>query len=274
MDIIFNILYDVSVTIIMEGLMSLFIAAIGSFFGAVGGAFIVWWLNSRKERITRIEHLNAATAMTSAVFDIFYDIKKNCTSDWIEQYKKDKKIFEESNKSNNSEQVKIVCDFQEILSPHIDLNIFSKTLFNKTTLPSNISRLAMILVSSVAETNTLLSKVYPQTRNMLHKSAANFNCNEYQFFCLYFGLPYKNRPGFLPRELCFTRYANVINGIEEHIDNVLWFSKKLMKEIAKLSKQECKKIYYKKPPVTEISYIDTPLMPTDDNYKDWIKTLQ
>lgn len=128
-------------------------AAVGSFFGAVGGYVLVWITNNRTEIKSKVGHINMAIAMSHSLFNIFYSLKKQHVKSLCDEYQIEKKQFTDikEGKVARTGTIPVFFDFKTLSFPYLDIDIVNSKLFDKAEISGRAFFLADALLKSINE---------------------------------------------------------------------------------------------------------------------------
>lgn len=239
-------------------------AAVGSFFGAVGGYFMVILTNRRNKTFERVKALRIASAFSHMLFNTSFGLYKQQVKDLFEEYETGRKKFIETHeKFKKGEKVEIAVqfNFKKIIFPPTDLD-FMNSRFEKADLSGRSLILATTLMNSFATLKSMM-----EIREQILANINSIKSSQEHKAFIYYGVQFPHPAGNIQEE----SYKNIMEGIKSFNEDCIWFSKELSEEILYLAKKESKKIWLKKPKVGSIDYsdVDPLLLPDDENYKDW-----
>ncbi len=241
------------------------IAATGSFFGAVGGYFIVLVTNNRAEILSKIERLKIAIALTHSLFNVAYSINKQHIFELHEEYQQGRLGFVAA-QTNHPKIHSILFNIKTISFPYIDFDLISSKLLKETGFTSRAVILATTLIRCLYELRELLKQRHIVI-NEINSIAVDHKFDIAKKACLYYGINIKTPTG----DFLYTNYFDVMNNIKDFTLDCIWLSRELAWELLENAKTLSKKIYYNRPKVGSVDYsdVDKKYLPNDDNYKNW-----
>lgn len=245
------------------------IAAIGSFAGALGGYVIVWGTDNRKEIRSKIEHAKQAFVFSVFLFNTATNLKKNQLLSIDKIYTDERNAFLNwCSLPNPRPPARPTIDRRNISFPfNIEPSLYNSILLEKFT-NGNIALLCAVLVSSINEMRNLIN-----LRHEIDLEINNLNIKDYQKACRYYGVLHS--PDDESGKILDERYKHTMEGIKGFGDDIIWFSKTLITELIQFQDQQRKQLWLNKPKLSSINFPESilSLIPSDDNYKDWIKQL-
>ncbi len=244
------------------------IAAVGSFFGAVGGYVMVMITNRRAEVISKIRHTKTAIGITHDLFNIFLSLKKQHVKSMCELYESKKKEFVDakSGKLSGIQEITIPFDNKTISFPFVDFELLNSKLLEKPELPLRALVIATTLIRVIHELKNQVNFRHGVLAEV-NQLAMKYDLNDHGLACLYYGIRLDRAGGSIQ----YDTYCNVMKAINDFCDDAIWFSKELTAELIKVGKETAGKIYFGRPKIGLVDYsdIDPSLLPKDENYKDW-----
>lgn len=216
-------------------------AAVGSFFGAVGGYAMVMITDRRKEILSKIGALKAAISLSHTLFNNSYGLYSQHIKSLYAEYERDRKKFIEALKKSTAGEKVIfdaIFDNKQFLFPPIDFNLVNSKLMEKTDL----SRRAFILATTLVNSFITLKELMQQRQNFLRhiaNLAEKHKLNDTEKAHLYYGTRFSHPTlGNITEE----SFVNIMQGINNFNVDCTWFAKELTDELIKVSKKTCKEI--------------------------------
>ncbi|MBL1147874.1 MAG: hypothetical protein HND56_03615 [Pseudomonadota bacterium] len=205
-------------------------AAIGSAFGAFGGAYCVWFLNKSKEREKSLSQINQVLAMLIANLNALLNVKKNYA---LPAYQELSSIMDaiDSNQQYSSLIQKI---FNQFLEVHYDTTAITENLSLYAYLDSKT------LVTAVKVKDALRNvEEITKLRNLLIQDIRSDPASEDDKVHFYLG--YTNRNGKTD-----SRLQSATEGFLLNIDIAIHFIDLLIPQVQALGKSALPKSYAKK----------------------------
>lgn len=251
-----------------------FTAAIGSFFGAVGGYVMVWLTNRRSEVFAKVGNIKKAISLTHSIFNTFLGLKKQHVKSLCENYERNRAAFIEIRQRQTlipagAGPIEVVfqMDFRTLFFPHTDLELINTCLIEKADLDHRAFALANALISSIHNLKNQFDARHAIIRELNQIRQAH-NLSEHDALCLYFGQTLEHPQLGI---VTFEYYSGATIGIKDATDDVIWFSKELALELIQVAKATAKKLIFSRPKIGSVDYsdVETDLLPNDANYRDW-----
>lgn len=252
---------------------SLGVAAIGSFFGAVGGYAIIQLTNFRKEIRSKVIAINTAITTSHMILNTFLGLKKQHLKSLCQRYNESKVEYDnvQVDQPHSGTAIVTSLDFQTLNFPPINLPLINSKLFEKTDLPSRSLFLAMTLVNSIEQLKALLvsrDSIIEEMNAIVSQSDLDNNEKNRFMVHLYFGKTYNLPEG---NNICYRKYSDTMEAIEGINDSCIWFSKELAEELVNVGNNTATKLRIFRPRVGSVDYsdVEADLMPNDEDFKDW-----
>lgn len=236
------------------------IAAVGSFFGAVGGYCIVLVTNRRSEILSKIDHLKIAIALTHSIFNLAYGLNKQQIYNLYQQYADGKTKFIEGKAKGTP--VEVLFNTSTISPPYIDFELINSKLLRETGFTGRAFLLADTLIRCLHALKEQL-----EYRHTVLNEINSMSLGTHDKACLYYGIQIETPTG----GFFYEKYSDVMKAIKIFTVDCEWFSKELALELIENAKKESKKIFLRRPKIGSVDYsdVDPKYMPNDADYKAW-----
>ena len=242
------------------------IAATGSFFGAVGGYFIVMVTNRRAEILSKIDRIKVAIALTHSIFNLAYSLNKQHLYDLKEEYTANKAEFVEAKSGETKGVITVPFNNKTIFLPYTDFELINSKLLSETGFAGRTFILATTLIRCLYDLKGQLEYRHAILNEINSISTAE-NLSTHDKACLYYGIKITGQEG----DFRYENYSGIMEAIKISVESCIWFSKELAFELIETAEKESKKIHYKRPKVGSVDYsdVDPKYMPDDADFKDY-----
>lgn len=254
-----------------------FTAILGSFAGAVGGAYaaqrIVARNKERDELLTEIRNTSAATVAAFAVCNSFVTIKQQHIRPLKDTFERQKAELQSFLTERRLGQIppnlpfSFTADLRSLFLPPFQMDTLQELVFERLSLDE---RRPLMLISALGETGHGLNTSV-DNRNRLIASYKAMDFAENELLYLYFGLPRQTT------RITNDEYPSLIDAIYRQTDDGIFLSKLLCEDLFahNVALVNRFKMAFKKSAPTIIDKPDFTkpikggLMPNDANYADW-----
>jgi hypothetical protein len=274
MDAIFKFVYEFRAEELYAVLNSQFASSIlGALLGAFAGAFAAHRIASSSKRREEIEaqirSVNVAISTAFLICNSVLGIKNQHVESLYKKYVSDRKAYEAALKKP---PISGVLRFDPVLKTlnisYLPFDILEKSIYERIT----ISGRPLALIPTVANSIESLRSSVNHRNLIIEKFRSHFpNISDKQKLDYYFGFP-------LPSGAVDQEYMDTMEGIYQHLDDVIFFSALLCDDL-KVHGERLRKIYKKQfsKEIDKITGFDfkTPeavaIWPNEEKYKDWLE---
>lgn len=253
--------------LIWNFLNSNFITALaGAFFGALAAYYIAKKHQQSVDLREEIRNINAAITLTYSVFISAISLKEQQINPLMEVYENTYRQYEEyitKESDGKKEPFKGIVDMREVSTPFFPTETISEIIYGKITAPTRVATMFSALNHS---TNSLI-ELFMKRHQIIYEWKSNQNITEKEKLEIYLGLVQED-------ETVDERYSNIMDEISKSLDNCIFYSYTIVKDLNKYGCILAKKFGKDTSIVVGIKLpnelINSGLMPDENNYRDWI----
>jgi hypothetical protein len=254
---------------------NLFIAFVGGFTGAIGGALGAQRISERnrrrEEKLKELRYTNAAIMVGYTICNAALALKKQHVQPMRESFLNAKTDLEAFKVKRDAKQVPPDVQFQVQLgmrtypAPIVPIESLKDIMFQELSVVGRPLALAAVIEQSLIGLSAAIAK-----RDQLIQRFGTGDIPEELHPNYYFGLPFQG--GHINQE-----FPDLVEAIYSYVDDLAFFSSKLcvdlIKHGAKVRESLMKKPSKKVPRVSEVDFsgpLKSGLIPPDSLYKDWL----
>lgn len=248
------------------------VSAVGAFGGAYGAQVIAERTKYREQLMKEIRDTNAAIGIAFNICNSLLSIKRQHIKDLKRLFDESLAAFRQHMQARQAGSVapdaviEIAFDLQTLSLPPLGVDMLQGHVLGRLSVTGRPINLTITLNQTVHDLSKSLEK-----RNDLIEGykAGKPELNP----ALYFGLPQQGKTN--------ADYPTTVAAIHSQTDDAIFFSLLLCKDLEKHGK-EVAKAFAKRfgkgaPRISELDFqkaIDLELMPSDENYADWLSSFQ
>ncbi|UEM06242.1 hypothetical protein JL101_012660 [Skermanella rosea] len=251
-----------------------FTSIAGAFAGAYGAQVIAERVKYRAELINQIRSVNTAIMISFGICNSLISLKKQHVKVMRDTFNTQKiEILEHyqnvrSGKIPPDTELQYNADYQTLSLPNLPVNILQSTILEKVSINGRPISLVSVLAQTINDLGLSL-----EFRNKIieHRKANELSHSEQ--VAVYFGFPFNGKIN--------AEYSTSIEAIYNQTEDGIWFSRKLCQDLEDYGNTVLRKFEknfrdgaprVNSPDFSKADKLN--LMPSDQNYEDWISSHQ
>jgi len=239
---------------------------IGAGVGAYAAQFIVEKIKLKESLIKEIRITNNAIALSFEICNTFLSLKKQWVRDLHANYNRQREEFLAAKAAMPGGPIyEFQADLTTISAPPVFIDRLSRIVLDEISVGTKTILLTTTLTRAVAT----LGEVMQRRNEIIETLKSQTPIPQPILIRAYFGQPDIN--GHID-----DTYPNTIANMHAMIEDCIYFSSELSKELSKHGKKLKNKYGSKAPDVNSPDFqkaIDEGLMPNENDYKDWNEIL-
>jgi hypothetical protein len=244
--------------------LALLASMAGAYFGATAAQKVIQRTKKKEELERELRYANSVIALAVTVCNMALGLKRQIVKPLVDTYKQEQERFEKHHQiSVGQSTFNYSADFQNFGGPSLPIKSLKDILFKDV----NATNRALSAVAFLDESASGLIEMLSKRRDLIEDFKRGDYTSE-QLAFHYFGLK-------MPSGNTYREYSDSIHGMEDYLDNVIFFSKLISEDIEKYSQglKEREKLIPSDFSINGSDFSvpeEMGLIPSEESYSDWL----
>jgi hypothetical protein len=236
---------------------------IAAYIGVKGAQNIVERNRIKESKLREIRQTNAVITLASSIAEVGLNLKGQHVLALKEKFDAQRKAViahvEKLDRGESPPPIHLDFDMQTLDSVEIPADLLVRHLFEHVSVVGRPISLASVLMRVARSLNNMLTR-----RNEILNTFKQRTDDPGTFAIIYFGIP---RDGKTQME-----YADTVNAIAVHVDDIIWFAERLVRDLVEHGEKLRKEYGRAAPSILKLTIPEKNqrLLPADSGYQDWL----